>query len=93
MKIEEIEKKAKQVDKLHWLEEIASNYRTMINRINVEKDYFIVTSIEYECRNDGERLNINPHRTIPFGFIRDGLIVAHDNIEKEIAELKRQIEE
>ena len=92
MNIAEIEQKAQQVSTYHWLEGIAETYRKAICRIDAEKEFFVVTGIKFECRNDGEVLNINPHRTIPYQAIREGLAIALASIKTEMAELKEKIE-
>ena len=92
MKIEEIKKKSEQVQKLEWLESIANSYEKLIQRIDREKDFFRVTGISFQCRNDGEQFNLNPHKPIPYKYIRDGLAASLDGIRAEIESLKIDIE-
>lgn len=92
MTIAEYERKAEKIRTLRWLEGIAEEYRKIINRIDNEKDYFRVTGIMYVCRNDGEVLDINSHKSIPYQYIRDGLAAALANITDEITTLTKEIE-
>ena len=89
MKYDEIEKK---VQSYRWLEEIAKDYRAMINRINAEKDYFRVEKIAYTARGDMQYLDLNCHRTIPWHYIADGLKEALIGIDEEIKQLKAELE-
>ena len=89
MKYDEIEKK---VQSYRWLEEIAKEYRTMIDRINAEKDYFRGEKIAYTARGDMQYLDLNCHRTIPGHYIADGLKEALTGIDEEIKQLKAELE-
>lgn len=90
MKYDEIEKK---VQSYRWLEGIAKNYREMINRINTEQDYFTVEKIAYTARGDMQYLDLNCHRTIPGHYIAEGLKEALTGIDKELKQLKAELEE
>lgn len=92
MKIEEIKKKSEQIRNLEWLESIANSYEKLIQRIDREKNFFRVTGISFQCRNDGEQFNLNPHKPIPYKYIRDGLAASLDSIRAEIESLKINIE-
>jgi hypothetical protein len=90
MKYDEIETK---VQSYRWLEEIAKDYQTMINRINSEQDYFRVEKIAYIARGDIQYLDLNCHRTIPGHYIADGLKEALTGIDEELKQLKAELEE
>ena len=90
MKYDEIEQK---VQSYRWLEEIAENYRAMIDRINSEQDYFKVEKIAYKARGDMRYLDLNCHRTIPWHYIADGLKDALTGIDEELKQLKAELEE
>ena len=92
MKIAQIEKKAEQIRTLRWLEKIQEDYRILFDRIEREKEYFIVQALHFTARGDGEVVNFNPHRTIPYTYIRDGLWEVIVTLNKEIAELVAEIE-
>ena len=89
MKYDEIEKK---VQSYRWLEEIAKDYRAMIDRINREKDYFKVNKIAYTARGDMQYLDLNCHRTIPGHYIADGLKEAMTGIDEELKQIKVELE-
>ena len=89
MKYDEIEKK---VQSYRWLEEIAKDYRAMIDRINREKDYFKVNKIAYTARGDMQYLDLNCHRTIPGHYIADGLKEALTGIDEELKQIKVELE-
>ena len=89
MKYDEIERK---VQSYRWLEGIAKDYRSMIDRINSEKDYFKVEKIWYTARGDMQHLDLNCHRTIPGHYIADGLKEALIGIDEEIKQLKAELE-
>lgn len=89
MKYDEIEQK---VQSYRWLEGIAKKYLEMICRIQAEKEYFRVESIAYTARGDIQHLDLNCHRTIPNHYIEEGLRDALVGINKEIKQLKAELE-
>lgn len=76
-----------------WLCNIAREYKSMIDCIEREKEFFIVYGFSYSARGDITTFNVNPHRTIPYSFIRDGLSAALADIEKEIAEEEKELKD
>lgn len=72
----------------HWLKEIAESYKNSIELMDKEKDYFDVYAIIYSARSDPRKMEINPHRTIPVKYLRDGLQEALDGVLKEIEEME-----
>ena len=86
-----------------WLEEIKQEYESMIKMIDHEKDYFTIRSFTYTTRGDARsfpandtytsKFQINPHRSIPYTFIRDGLKAELETICQEIEDCKREIEQ
>ena len=89
-KFEEIERKM-----LHyrWLKEIADEYEKMIDLIDREKEYFTIESFTFTARGYAQTFCVNPHRTIPYQFIRNGLLAELDNLGKEIASLEEELKE
>lgn len=89
-KFEEIERKM-----LHyrWLKEIADDYEKMINLIDREKEYFTIQGFTFTARGDAQTFCVNPHRSIPYQFIRNGLSAELDNLGKEIASLEEELKE
>lgn len=92
MTIEQITKKADQINDPRWLEKIAAEYETAADFIEKNRDTFTITGIGYECRSDSRVLHINPHRPISPIPVRSALLGAAQTIRKEIAELKTKIE-
>ena len=76
-----------------WLCNIAREYKSMIDCIEREKEYFIIYNISYTARGDIRTFKVNPHRTIPYSFIKDGLSAALADVEKEIAEKEIELKE
>lgn len=74
-----------------WLEGISKEYEEMISFIEREHEHFRIYGLSYAARGDIRIFNINPHRTIPYTFILNGLKAALKDVNKEIAELKREL--
>lgn len=67
-----------------WLKGIEASYIKYINRIEKEGDSFVVGSIKFYARGNAEEMELNNHRTIPYGFILEGLKVALEGVQEEI---------
>jgi hypothetical protein len=83
-------------NKMHhykWLCDIAREYKSMIDCIKREKEFFIIYGFSYSARSDIRTFKVNPHRTIPYSFIKDGLSAALADIEKEIAEEEKELKD
>lgn len=76
-----------------WLCDIAHEYKSMIDCIEREKEYFVIHGFSYAARGDVRTFNVNPHKTIPYSYIKDGLSAALANVEKEIAEKEIELKE
>lgn len=76
-----------------WLCDIAHEYKSMIDCIEREKEYFVIYDFSYAARGDVRTFKVNPHRTIPYSYIKDGLSAALANVEKEIAEKEIELKE
>lgn len=92
MTIEQITKKAEQINELRWLEKIAAEYETAAEYMEKNRDTFTITGLGYENRGEQRVIQINPHRPISPLPIRSALLGAAQIIRKEIAELKAKIE-
>lgn len=92
MTIEELEEKFQQMRQLRWLEGIAEVYREHLSLIDKNTDTYIIRGISYSCRGEGRMIESNPHRPIPAKYLRDGMAEALGNLEREIANLKSEIE-
>lgn len=80
------------VQSYRWLAGIAKEYQAMINRINAEQDCFRVEKITYTARSDTKYLDLNCHRSIPAHYIINGLKEALIGINKELKQLKTELE-
>lgn len=67
-----------------WLKGIEASYIKYIKRIEKEGDAFVVGSIKFYDRGNAEEMELNNHRTIPYGFILEGLRVALEGVQEEI---------
>lgn len=76
-----------------WLKSIANNYHYMIRLIESEKDFFTIYSFSYAARGDVMPFNVNPHRTIPSSYIKQGLEDAVMGIEQEMKELETELKD
>lgn len=76
-----------------WLCDIAHEYKSMIDCIEREKECFRIYGFSYAARGDVRTFNVNPHRTIPYSYIKDGLSAALADVEKEIAEKEIELKE
>lgn len=74
-----------------WLKEIADNYDSMLKLIDREKDSFTIYGLIYAARGDTRSFQVNPHRTIPYKFIYDGLKAELEIINAEIAECEKEL--
>ena len=80
-----------------WLEEIKREYEDMLGLMEREKDYFTIQSFTYTARGDStpfpktSTYQLNPHRSIPYTFIRDGLKAELETICREIEDYKGEI--
>ena len=63
----------------------------MIELIEREKETYRIYAIIYSARGEPTRFEVNPHRSIPYQFIRDGLQVALDGILNELDENRKAI--
>ena len=57
-----------------------------------EGDHFRLCSFSYSARGDEQKFEVNPHRTIPFTFIRDGLKEALARISEEMAQIEKELQ-
>lgn len=89
-KFDELEHKVRHY---RWLRDIERIYTEMLDLINKEKEYFTIEGFSYSARGDTETFDLNPHRTIPYVYIRDGLEAARDNIRKELSECEQELKE
>ena len=76
-----------------WLSDIAARYHSMIQLIESEKDFFTIYGFSYAARGDVSLFNVNPHRTIPNSYIKQGLEDAVRGIEQEIKELETELKD
>lgn len=74
-----------------WLQGIADNYESMLKLIDKEKDYFTIYGLTYTARGDIRNFQVNPHRTIQYKYIYDGLKAELDVINAEIAECEKEL--
>ena len=70
--------------KYMWLKDIEASYIKYIKRIEKEGDAFVVGSIKFYARGNAEEMELNNHRTIPYGFILEGLRTALEGVQEEI---------
>lgn len=76
------------------MQSIAKEYKTMIRRIDNEKDYFNLFGIRYAARSDLQNFELNNiYAPFPTNIFRDGLQAALDKLEKDIAELENELKE
>ena len=101
--IEDMEALQKKVAHYRWLERTRQEYEDMIRMIEREKAYFTIQSFTYTARGDARSFpanstytstfQINPHRSIPYTFIRDGLKAELKTICQEMKDCKKEIEQ
>jgi len=89
MKIAEIEEKVKKIQTLRGLEKLLKTHNEALNRIDHERDDFIVTEIKFACRGISESLKV----TIPYYYVRQGLVDTIENLKTNIANLIEEIEQ
>jgi len=92
MSIRELQVKIEQLRHLRWLEEIRKEYAAMTKYIENNGDSFCIIGIGYECRSEGQRFEVNPHRTLNNKYIIAALCEAVENLDQEIADLTAKIE-
>ena len=87
--IDDIERKIKHY---RWLQGFAKQYEDFIDLIEREKDYLQIHRIEYSAREDStHKFNLNPHRSIPNEYIRNGLQVVLYKIKSEMEEIEEEL--
>ena len=89
VRLNELDRK---VNNYRWLLKIAEDYERYISLIEKEKDYFRVTGIGFTARCDGRTFGINPHRSISYTYILDGLRDALERVNREIEECRKELE-
>jgi hypothetical protein len=67
-----------------WLIKIAKDYKKYIEMIEREKEFFVVNGIKFSARGPVEDMEINPHMTIPYGYILEGLKDVLAKVQREI---------
>ncbi len=67
-----------------WLIKIAQAYKKYIEMIEREKEFFVVNGIKSSARGPVEDMEINPHMTIPYGYILEGLKDVLAKVQREI---------
>ncbi len=67
-----------------WLIKIAKDYKKHIKLIEQEKEFFVVNGIKFSARGPVEDMEINPHMTIPYEYILEGLKDALAKVQREI---------
>jgi hypothetical protein len=67
-----------------WLIKIAKDYKKHIKLIEQEKEFFVVNGIKFSARGPVEDMEINPHMTIPYEYILEGLKDALAKVRREI---------
>lgn len=78
-------KKEKDLLRKHdWLTRIANDYKKHIKLIEQEKEFFVVNGIKFSARGPVEDMEINPHMTIPYKCILEGLKDALAKVQREI---------
>ena len=80
-----------QIRKLEWMESVERLYSEYLNRMDKEKENFVIQSIGFTARGDGEKMQINPHFPIPYNYICAGLNAARVALNDEIKELRGKL--
>lgn len=91
--IEKFEMLEQDIRHYRWLKEISERYQQMIDLIEREREHFIICGFSYEARSEPVSFNVNPHRSIPYTFILDGMKAALGDVNKEIAEYEKKIDD
>lgn len=89
MKFDELEQKIRHY---RWLKDIAESYQDMVHLIERERDNFTINAFSYSARGDGTVFQVNPHRTIPYKYILDGLKAELETINAEITECEKDLQ-
>jgi len=90
-KFEELKDK---VEAFEIMQRVAEEYRSMIELIDHEKDYFCVDGMSYRARCDGRKFEFNSYYApIPPTMIRDALQSALDTLEAKISAYKEDLKE
>ena len=87
------EKIKRKIDHYNWLCNIAESYQDMIGLIDREKDYFTIYGFSYSARGDVTSFNVNPHRTIPNKYIKQGLEEILKCVQQEIQEIEIELKD
>ena len=88
MTFKEIEDK---VRTYKWLQGIAKDYQSMLEKIVTNEDCFTVEGILYSNCGDTQQFNLNTHRSIPVRYIKEGLKDILDSIRREMAEIEKEL--
>lgn len=76
-----------------WLLDIEKKYQEMIDLINREIEHFTIYGFAYAARGDVQHMSINPHRSIPVRYLKQGLEAALVGVRREIADLEVDLKE
>lgn len=82
----------------NWLKDIAKDYEKIIKIIEKEKNHFVINGFVYSARGPIENfiignrtLNINPHYTIPYTYVLEGVKAALNEINKRLIEIEQNL--
>lgn len=90
-KFEELKDK---MESYEIMQRIANEYRSMIELIDSEKDYFRVDEMSYRARSDTQKFEFNSsYAPLPPTMIRDALQSALDKLEVKILAYKEDLKE
>ena len=92
LNLENLSSVEEKVRRYKWLKGIIDEYEQMIKLIESEGDHFRLCSFSYSARGDEQKFEVNPHRTIPFTFIRDGLKEALARISEEMEQIEKELQ-
>lgn len=87
------EKLKHKLDHYKWLCDIAESYQDMIGLLDREKDYFTIYGFSYAARGDSTSFRVNPHRTIPNKYIKQGLEEILKRVQQEIQEIEVELKD
>lgn len=91
--IEKFERMAADVRRYRWLKDIAADYKQMVELIEREREHFIICGFSYEARSEPRSFSVNPHRSISYTYILHGMRAALGDINKEITEYEKKIDD
>ena len=90
----EFEELKNKIETYKIMQRIANEYRSMIELIDSEKDYFCVDGMSYRARCDGRNFEFNSYYApIPPTMIRDALQSALDTLDAKISAYKKELKE